>query len=39
VVIAERTAQTARQLGFQTIKVAERAEDAAIVRALCELIG
>ncbi len=39
VVIAERTAQTARQLGFQTIKVAERAEDTAIVRALCELIA
>ena len=34
VVIAERTAQTARDLGFQTIRVAERADDESIVRAL-----
>lgn len=38
VVIAERTAQTARDLGFQTIRVAERAADEAIVQAVCELI-
>lgn len=37
VVIAERTAQTARELGFATIRVAERAADEAIVQALCEL--
>lgn len=39
VVIAERTEQTARGVGFQTVKVAERAEDAAIVQALGELAG
>jgi uroporphyrinogen-III synthase len=37
VVIAERTAATARGIGFATVRVAERAEDAAILRALCEL--
>ena len=37
VVIAERTAQTARDLGFQTIRVAERADDPSIVRALIAL--
>ena len=37
VVIAERTAQTARDLGFQTIRVAERADDESIVRALIAL--
>jgi uroporphyrinogen-III synthase len=37
VVIAERTAQTARNLGFQTIRVAERADDSSIVRALIAL--
>ena len=36
-VISERTGQTARGLGFRTLRVAERAEDAAIVRALSEL--
>lgn len=35
VVIAERTAETARALGFAVVRVAERAEDAAILRALC----
>ena len=37
VVIAERTAQTARDLGFQTVRVAERADDESIVRALIAL--
>lgn len=37
VVIAERTAQTARDLGFAQVRVAERAEDAAILRSFCEL--
>lgn len=37
VVISERTGQTARGLGFRKLRVAERAEDAAIVRALIEL--
>lgn len=39
VVIAKRTEQTARRLGFSQVKVADRAEDAAIVQALCELAG
>lgn len=39
VVIAERTEQTARELGFVTVKVAAKAEDGAIVQALCELNG
>ncbi|MGQ9660038.1 MAG: uroporphyrinogen-III synthase [Thermochromatium sp.] len=38
VVIAERTAQTAHKLGFQTVRVAERADDASIVQALSELL-
>ena len=37
VVIAERTAQTALAQGFIRVKVAERAEDSAILQALCEL--
>jgi uroporphyrinogen-III synthase len=37
VVVAERTAEKARGLGFIRVAVAERAEDAAIVRALCAL--
>jgi uroporphyrinogen-III synthase len=37
VVIAERTAQTARGLGFSRVAVAERAEDAAILASLCGL--
>ncbi|WP_296810378.1 uroporphyrinogen-III synthase [Thiocapsa sp.] len=37
VVVAERTAEKARDLGFVRVAVAERAEDAAIVRALCAL--
>ncbi len=39
VTISERTAQTALGLGFQSVRVAERAEDGAIVRALCDLAG
>ena len=39
VVIAERTATTARDLGFRVVRVAARAEDDAIVRSLCELAG
>jgi uroporphyrinogen-III synthase len=39
VVVAERTAETARALGFMRMQVAERAEDAAILRALCALSG
>ncbi|PQJ96291.1 uroporphyrinogen-III synthase [Chromatium okenii] len=38
VVIAERTALTAQKLGFKVVKVAARAEDAAIVQAVCELL-
>ena len=38
VVVAERTAETARGLGFSCVEVAERAEDAAIVRSLCALV-
>lgn len=38
VVIAERTALTAQKLGFTTVKVAARAEDAAIVQAVCEVL-
>ncbi|MBV5273795.1 MAG: uroporphyrinogen-III synthase [Lamprocystis purpurea] len=36
VVISERTAQTARGLGFRTVRVAERADDPAILKALIE---
>jgi uroporphyrinogen-III synthase len=39
VVISERTAATARGLGFRTVRVADRAEDPAIVKALSELAG
>ncbi len=39
VVVAERTAATARGLGFARVRVAERAEDPAIVAALGELAG
>lgn len=39
VVIAERTAKTAQDLGFSRVRVAERAEDAAILRSLCDLAG
>lgn len=38
VVVAERTAEKARGLGFVQVEVAERAEDAAIVRAVCVLV-
>ena len=37
VVVAERTATAARELGFARVAVAERAEDEAIVEALCAL--
>lgn len=37
VVISERTAQTALGLGYQGVRVAERAEDTAILEALCAL--
>jgi uroporphyrinogen-III synthase len=37
VVISERTAATARRLGFHTVRVAERADDPSIVKALGEL--
>lgn len=37
VVIAERTADAARALGFTQVHQAERAEDEAVVRALCAL--
>ncbi|MCG6896554.1 MAG: uroporphyrinogen-III synthase [Thiocapsa sp.] len=37
VVVADRTAVTARELGFARVQVAERAEDAAVVQALCAL--
>jgi len=37
VVISERTARTARELGFRTVRVAERADDPAILKALIEL--
>jgi uroporphyrinogen-III synthase len=36
-VVSERTAQTAHGLGFRTVRVAERAEDKAILQALIEL--
>ncbi|WP_295391320.1 uroporphyrinogen-III synthase [uncultured Thiodictyon sp.] len=39
VVISERTATTAQGLGFRTVRVAERAEDQAIVTALGALAG
>jgi uroporphyrinogen-III synthase len=39
VTVSERTAQTARGLGFARVLVAERAEDPAILSALCDLAG
>ncbi len=39
VVISERTAETARGLGFETVRVADRAEDPAILDALVALAG
>lgn len=39
VVIAERTERTALGLGFAEVRVAERAEDAAILDALCALLA
>jgi uroporphyrinogen-III synthase len=39
VVISGRTAQTAFGLGYREVRVAERAEDGAILEALCELVG
>ncbi len=38
VVIAERTRQTALVQGFRVVRVAERADDSAIVQALCQLV-
>lgn len=38
VVISGRTAQTALGLGYQRVRVAERAEDASILAALCDLV-
>ncbi len=39
VVISERTAEVARGLGIESVRVAARAEDEAILRALCDLVG
>lgn len=39
VVISTRSAETARDLGFEQVLVAERAEDSAILRAICILAG
>ncbi len=39
VVISERTAQTARGLGFPRVRVAERADDTSILKALIDLAG
>jgi uroporphyrinogen-III synthase len=39
VVVSPRMAEQARQIGFGTIETAERAQDAAIVAALCGLCG
>ena len=38
VVLSERTAETARELGYRQIRVAARAEDRAILEALCTLV-
>ncbi|NCA71100.1 MAG: uroporphyrinogen-III synthase [Sphingobacteriia bacterium] len=38
VVVAERTAEAARGLGFSQVTVAARAEDSAILQALCRVI-
>lgn len=38
VVLSERTAETARGLGYRRVRVADRAEDGAILEALCALI-
>ena len=38
VVLSERTAQTARDLGYDQVRVAERAEDGAILETLCGLV-
>ena len=39
VVISERGAATARRLGFQRVRAAERASDDAIVEALCAMVS
>jgi uroporphyrinogen-III synthase len=39
VVLSERTAQTARDLGYRRVRVADRAEDGAILEALCALVS
>jgi uroporphyrinogen-III synthase len=38
VVLSERTAETARGLGYRQTRVAARAEDQAILEALCALV-
>jgi uroporphyrinogen-III synthase len=39
VVISRRTAETAEGLGFRCVRVADRAQDEALVRAICGLAG
>ena len=39
VVVSERTRQEAQRLGFARVELAERAEDAALVVALCRLVA
>ena len=39
VVVSERTRQEAQHLGFARVELAERAEDAALVAALCRLVA
>jgi uroporphyrinogen-III synthase len=39
VVVSERTAKSAREIGFQRVELADRASDAAILYALCRLVG
>lgn len=38
-VLSERTAQTARDLGYRRVRVADRAEDRAILETLCALVS
>jgi uroporphyrinogen-III synthase len=38
-VLSERTAQTARDLGYRRVRVADRAEDGAILETLCALVS
>lgn len=39
VVISQRTAETARGIGYRTVRVAQRAEDRAILETLCSLVS